>query len=397
MSKSHCLFFVGNIVVVDTDNHRVQIFDGHGKILTTFGGHGSEPHRFNIPMCVTLTRDDPQKVMVTDSVNAKVKVFTLDGLFQNEIGEEDELVFPCGISTFTNGDILISDVCLHSVIVIDYHTREMTRTFGSYGSEPIQLDHPYHICTNTNNQIIVSDSGNSAIKIFSEEGDLLHNFCNSDFRLYKEHYVILQGIATDSDDNIMIVGNNSVYMVASNGRLWEVLVPRDGLHAPVCVCAMEPNYIVVTQRGTSLNHEVSIFHYDKAMYEPLKTAHMVKASTTGKVIPNKPKRIKVDLPLRRGDEMSLSAKAEIHHRKRTFSVKPLLATVKENTELIGMSREKLCTIDENTSLLKEYHENHEEVESQKVITGTPKHLPRQKRKVKPLKIPDSINSHIVTG
>src|ERR1044071_3945303 len=42
----------GNIVVADTGNNRIAVFDGKGNFLSTFGNSGSGSGQFNSPMGV---------------------------------------------------------------------------------------------------------------------------------------------------------------------------------------------------------------------------------------------------------------------------------------------------------------------------------------------------------
>ena len=63
--------------MADTENHRLQLFQPDGHLQSIIGERGSRPHQLNHPLCVTLTRDKAQNIIVTDSVNACVKVITL--------------------------------------------------------------------------------------------------------------------------------------------------------------------------------------------------------------------------------------------------------------------------------------------------------------------------------
>ena len=39
----------GKIYVADSRNHRIQIFDVNGKVLTTFGSEGTDAGQFKFP------------------------------------------------------------------------------------------------------------------------------------------------------------------------------------------------------------------------------------------------------------------------------------------------------------------------------------------------------------
>ncbi len=64
----------GDVIVVDSDNSRVQVFGSDLRLRVVLGSRGSLPHQFNQPMCVSLTRDPAENLVITDSANASVKV-----------------------------------------------------------------------------------------------------------------------------------------------------------------------------------------------------------------------------------------------------------------------------------------------------------------------------------
>ncbi len=66
----------GDIIVVDSENSRLQIFSHDFKLIRIIGQKGSMPHELNHPMDVCLTKDSAsmENILVTDSVNASVKV-----------------------------------------------------------------------------------------------------------------------------------------------------------------------------------------------------------------------------------------------------------------------------------------------------------------------------------
>ena len=144
--------------------------------------------------------------------------------------------------------------------IVLYPTGCKRKQFGKLGENDDELDHPYFVAVNEHNNIIVSDSGNTSIKIFSLDGSLLQKFLMEDFKLFDEHFVLLQGLTVDGIGNIVIVGNNTVYICAGNGRLWEVILPADGLHSPKCVAYSPLGQLVITQCGLDSQHEVSIPH-----------------------------------------------------------------------------------------------------------------------------------------
>ena len=63
----------GFILVADTGNHRVAIFDEDGKFLHSFGCHGSADGQFDTPRGIALSPTG--SIYVTDAKNKKVQLW----------------------------------------------------------------------------------------------------------------------------------------------------------------------------------------------------------------------------------------------------------------------------------------------------------------------------------
>lgn len=215
-----------------------------------------------------MTADD--YVAVTDGVNAAVKVFSCDGELRSCFVHSGKIEFPYGLAVTHDNFLVLTDICTHAVIVL-YPSGGISHSFGSYGDGPKELDHPYFVAVNRSKQIIVSDAGNSAIKIFQFEGRVLRVFSFQDFKLQAEGYVSLYGLCTDSDGNTLLVCNSAVCIVTKNGRLWEVLTSKDGLTSPKGVTFSSNGRLIVTQSSFDEKHEVCVFRYNTEDYKSLNT------------------------------------------------------------------------------------------------------------------------------
>jgi hypothetical protein len=66
----------GRIYVLDTGNHRVQVFDPAGELLLTFGAEGQGPGELSRPQGLAILGDN---ILVSDGQNSRVSEFTRDG------------------------------------------------------------------------------------------------------------------------------------------------------------------------------------------------------------------------------------------------------------------------------------------------------------------------------
>ncbi|KAK7092868.1 tripartite motif-containing protein 2-like [Littorina saxatilis] len=258
----------GDIVVADTENHRIQIFSPEGVFKFKFGTKGPNPEQLNYPLGVAMTTDD--HVAVTDGVNAAVKIFSCDGVLQSCYSHSGEIEFPYGLAVTHDNFLVLTDICKHAVYVL-YPSGGISHTFGSYGDSPKEFDHPYFVAVNRSKQIVVSDAGNSSIKIFQFEGKILRVFSFQDFKLPAEGYVSLYGLCTDSDGNTLVVCNSTVCIVTKNGRLWEVVTSNDGLTSPKGVTFSPNGRLIVTQSSFDEKHDVCVFKYNADDYKSLNT------------------------------------------------------------------------------------------------------------------------------
>ncbi len=63
----------GNLYVADTLNNRIEIFDGDGNFISTFGKAGDGPGYFSRPKGVAIDSDD--HIWVVDGMQDRVQVF----------------------------------------------------------------------------------------------------------------------------------------------------------------------------------------------------------------------------------------------------------------------------------------------------------------------------------
>jgi len=78
----------GEIVVADCNNHRVQVFNRNGKFLFKIGGPKSRNgnSQFSFPSGVTVDQRNNNQIVVADSWNHRIQVFDEKGTFLRVLG-----------------------------------------------------------------------------------------------------------------------------------------------------------------------------------------------------------------------------------------------------------------------------------------------------------------------
>ena len=63
----------GHLMVCDTNNHRIQVFDLSGKFVAKFGTKGRGIGEFDTPVSVAILSDG--KIVVSDLNNSRIQIF----------------------------------------------------------------------------------------------------------------------------------------------------------------------------------------------------------------------------------------------------------------------------------------------------------------------------------
>ena len=72
----------GHVVVADTGNHRIQIFDAAGQFVRAFGGGGDLPGQLSEPVGVAVAASG--EIYVADTWHRRVQVFSPEGIYLRE-------------------------------------------------------------------------------------------------------------------------------------------------------------------------------------------------------------------------------------------------------------------------------------------------------------------------
>ena len=157
----------GEVWVVETAEHRVDIFNDSGRLVKSIGTRGNDPGQFNFPTSIWIGADGV--ACIVDAMNFRVALFDAEGNYRATFGELGDgsgyLARPKGIAEDTYGHIYVVDGQFHVVQVFD-RTGKFLYRFGGQGTGVGEFWMPAGIFIDAHNTIYVADTYNSRIQVF---------------------------------------------------------------------------------------------------------------------------------------------------------------------------------------------------------------------------------------
>lgn len=159
------------LLVADSQQHRVLVYDANGNFISSFGQRGREPGEFNYPTHVAV--DGRGQIYVTDSMNYRIQIFDADGKFIREFGGPGDgpgrFSRPKGVAADAAGHVYVVDALFDNVQIFDAAGR-LLLDLGGDGQEPGKFWLPNAIVINRTNDIFVADTYNRRIQVLHYTG-----------------------------------------------------------------------------------------------------------------------------------------------------------------------------------------------------------------------------------
>jgi len=157
----------GDIVVTErSPTHQIQIYNKYGQFLRKFGANILQHPR---GVCV----DSKGRIIVVECKVMRVLIFDLMGNVLQKFNCSKYLEFPNGVccsSGLDREEIYISDNRAHCIKVFDYNGN-FIRQIGGEGI----TNYPIGVGINSNNEILVADNHNNFnLTVFSQDGQLIN-------------------------------------------------------------------------------------------------------------------------------------------------------------------------------------------------------------------------------
>ncbi|MFC2038023.1 NHL repeat-containing protein, partial [Chloroflexota bacterium] len=237
----------GNVYVVDSDNHRVQVFDPQGTFLREWGSNcnlatdlgcvdpdGDGPlawgdGQFQEPWGITVSDDG--RVYVTDTWNHRIQVFDVDGTFLTKWGAYGQTVSATGllygprdIAIDAAGRVFVTDTGNKRIVIYNQDGRYQDQ-FGQGGAGPGQFEEPVGIDVDADGNIYVADTWNQRVQVFDSEFASLREWPVEAWygeSVVNKPYLAVDGAArvyiTDPEGYIVLVFGSEGDLLATFGQ-----------------------------------------------------------------------------------------------------------------------------------------------------------------------------------
>ncbi len=171
----------GKMVIADTGNSRIVVWDSNGNPVTTFGTFGTRadwrnPPEFNHPAAIFI--HPSKKIYVADTLNQRVVVLDERGLVLSSWGaqgtDNGDFNLPRSIAKDHFGNIWVLDSG-NSRVEIFSQLGQFNSTFGAFGDPnsstiTAMFSVPLGMTVNSIDQGLVADTGNFKLQVFNDGG-----------------------------------------------------------------------------------------------------------------------------------------------------------------------------------------------------------------------------------
>jgi len=180
------------LIVLDTSNARIQIFDQEGQYLSGWGTRGSGEGEFLLPLGLAVDADD--NIYVADTLNNRVQKFSASGTHISTFGDSGQLRNPEGIAVDSAGNIYVTDTLNHRIRKYSAGER-LIEEWGERGNGTGEFIFPTALAMDSQDNLYVADWDNDRVQKFNIAGQYLSQI---------DGFNHPDGLALDADDNLYV-------------------------------------------------------------------------------------------------------------------------------------------------------------------------------------------------
>ncbi|VDM39382.1 unnamed protein product [Toxocara canis] len=186
-----------DIVVADTNNHRIQVFDKEGRFKFQFGECGKRDGQLLYPNRVAVNRVTGDFIVTERSPTHQIQIYNQYGQFLRKFGA-NILQHPRGVCVDNKGRIIVIECKVMRVIIFDMFGNILQKFSCSR-----YLEFPNGVCTNDKQEILISDNRAHCIKVFNYDGQFMRQIGGEGITNYPI------GVGINSAGEVVVADNHN--------------------------------------------------------------------------------------------------------------------------------------------------------------------------------------------
>lgn len=186
-----------DIIVADTNNHRIQIFDKEGRFKFQFGECGKRDGQLLYPNRVAVVRTSGDIIVTERSPTHQIQIYNQYGQFVRKFGA-NILQHPRGVTVDNKGRIVVVECKVMRVIIFD----QQGAVLQKFGCSK-HLEFPNGVVVNDKQEIFISDNRAHCVKVFDYEGHYLRQIGGEGVTNYPI------GVGINANGDILIADNHN--------------------------------------------------------------------------------------------------------------------------------------------------------------------------------------------
>jgi len=223
----------GKILVPDSGNDRIQIFNPDSSLDSTFGSYGTGNNQFKDPGGIAVSPLNGD-IFVADWDNHRIQVYDSNFTWQTQLGltgtsgsSSTHFNHPVDVTVDKDGDIYVADYYNYRVQKCSLNGggyscttfAGVTGTIDDYGSFDYLM--PISVAVDGENRVYVADDWNNRVQVFDPSGAYLTSIGGS-WSSDSGEFRFPVGIDIDKDGNVYVsdLRNNRVQKFAPGVPGW---------------------------------------------------------------------------------------------------------------------------------------------------------------------------------
>lgn len=237
-----------DIIVADTNNHRIQIFDKEGRFKFQFGECGKRDGQLLYPNRVAVVKQSGDIIVTERSPTHQIQIYNQYGQFVRKFGATI-LQHPRGVTVDNKGRIIVVECKVMRVLIFD----QMGNVLQKFGCSK-HLEFPNGVVVNDKQEIFISDNRAHCVKVFSYEGHFLRQIGGEGLTNYPI------GVCINEAGEILVADNHNNFNItifSQDGQLISALESKVKHAQCFDVALMDDNSVVLASK----DYRIYIYRY----------------------------------------------------------------------------------------------------------------------------------------